>query len=128
MQSSPSAIELLESVTAFLRNDAIPKLSGREAFDARVAANVLDIVERELRLAPKTDAAERDSLTRLPGIREDTFEVMNRQLCEKLASGQYGFDTPGLIDHLWMITLNRLSIDQPGYSSYHAAIHNRSQP
>ncbi|MGN5476460.1 DUF6285 domain-containing protein [Cupriavidus basilensis] len=126
MQDSPNAIDLLQSVTAFLRNAAIPRLSGREAFDARVAANVLDIVERELRLAPDTAAAERDSLRQLLGTDGD-LEALNRQLCEAIAAGHIDLETPGLATHLWTVTLNKLAIDQPAYSSYRAALQAMEQ-
>ena len=50
MQNLPSARELLTAVREFLNNVAMPELSGRARFHARVAANVLGIVERELEL------------------------------------------------------------------------------
>ena len=126
MQDTPNAVDLLQSVTAFLRNAAIPKLSGREAFDARVAANVLDIVARELCLAPEASAAEHERLRRLLGT-DGTLEALNRQLCEAIAAGHIGLDTPGLTRHLWTVTLNKLAIDQPAYSSYRAALQAMEQ-
>ena len=121
MQDRPTANELLQSVSAFLRDALLPKLSGREAFDTRVAANVLDIVERELRLAPAEAAAERQRLCQLLGA-EGSLEALNRQLCDGIAAGCYDLDTPGLTDHLWAVTLSKLAIDQPSYASYQAAL------
>src|SRR5262249_20640403 len=43
----PTTSELLLSVRDFLRTDALLSLKDRNAFLARVAANALDIVERE---------------------------------------------------------------------------------
>ncbi len=126
MQDTPNAIDLLQSVAAFLRNAAIPKLSGREAFDARVAANVLDIVERELRRAPEANAAEHERLRRLLGA-DGALEALNLQLCEAIAAGHIGLYTPGLTEHLWTVTLNKLAIDQPAYSSYRAALQAMEQ-
>ena len=40
--------ELLEAVREFLTNDVMPSTDGRVSFHARVAANVVAIVEREL--------------------------------------------------------------------------------
>lgn len=48
MQDRPSVLELLEAVRAFLENEAMPALDPRRRFHARVAANVLAIVGREL--------------------------------------------------------------------------------
>jgi hypothetical protein len=56
MQDRPTALELLEAVRAFLEDEAMPALDARRRFHARVAANVLAIVGREL-------AAEEESLT-----------------------------------------------------------------
>jgi hypothetical protein len=48
VQDRPSVRELLEAVRAFLEEEAMPALDPRRRFHARVAANVLAIVEREL--------------------------------------------------------------------------------
>jgi hypothetical protein len=58
METMPSAAELLEAVAGCLRDELLPVLSGRAAFQARVAANVLAIAQRELVGAPRADAAE----------------------------------------------------------------------
>jgi hypothetical protein len=117
MQDRPDPDELLASVGEFLREQAMPQLQGRSAFHARVAANVLDIVRRQLALAPQSDAAERAGLRALLG-RDGSLEALNRELCERIASGQLGLHTPALIDHLWQVTLAKLAVDQPRYSTY----------
>lgn len=48
MNDRPTAIELLGAVEEFLRKDAIPNLSGVRRFHARVAANVVAMVAREI--------------------------------------------------------------------------------
>ena len=48
MQDRPGATELLEAVRAFLEEEVVPALDGPRQFHARVAANVLVIVGREL--------------------------------------------------------------------------------
>jgi hypothetical protein len=48
----PTASELLEAVREFLTGQVMPASSGQLAFHARVAANVLGIVARELELGP----------------------------------------------------------------------------
>ncbi|SPD63227.1 conserved protein of unknown function [Cupriavidus taiwanensis] len=117
MQDTPDAAGLIDAVTAFLRDTAIPNLGGRAAFDARVAANVLDIVARELRLAPAALAAEQERLRALLGT-DGTLAELNQRLCEAIASGRFEAATPGLAGHLWAVTLAKLAVDQPGYSSY----------
>jgi aminoglycoside phosphotransferase (APT) family kinase protein len=51
----PTASELLEAVREFLTGQVMPASSGQLAFHARVAANVLGIVARELELGPIPD-------------------------------------------------------------------------
>src|SRR2546427_10614234 len=48
MQDRPSVSELLDAVRAFLEEEVVPALDGPRQFHARVAANVLVIVGREL--------------------------------------------------------------------------------
>jgi aminoglycoside phosphotransferase (APT) family kinase protein len=48
----PTASELLDAVREFLTASVMPATSGQLAFHARVAANVLGIVARELELGP----------------------------------------------------------------------------
>lgn len=53
----PTASELLEAVREFLTSQVMPGTSGQLAFHARVAANVLGIVARELELGPVSPEA-----------------------------------------------------------------------
>lgn len=48
MQDRPTYTELLTAVQQFLENDVVPALDGPKQYHARVAANVLAIVAREL--------------------------------------------------------------------------------
>src|SRR5690554_1784305 len=100
MQDQPSAIELVEAVTEFIRNHAMPQLQGHAAFHARVAANALDIVKRELEIGPEASKEERARQVALLG-RDGTLDELNRALGEKIRTGEVGLETPGLVDHLW---------------------------
>jgi hypothetical protein len=125
MQDQPTAIELVDIVADFIRNHAMPQLQGHAAFHARVAANALDIVKRELQIAPKANAEEMARLKALLG-HEGTLEEMNRDLCAGIEAGKFTLDTPGLADHLWAITMTKLAIDQPKYSGYVRALEEES--
>jgi aminoglycoside phosphotransferase (APT) family kinase protein len=48
----PTASELLDAVRGFLTDDVMPATTGQVAFHARVAANVLGIIAREIELGP----------------------------------------------------------------------------
>jgi hypothetical protein len=67
MQDRPTAVELLEAIREFLEQDVMPAVEGRVQFHSRVAINALGMLERELRLGPDLDAAERDRLGVLLG-------------------------------------------------------------
>src|SRR6185312_15900074 len=57
----PTASELLEAVREFLTGQVMPACTGQVAFHARVAANILGIVAREVELGalpPETGLAD----------------------------------------------------------------------
>ena len=68
MQDRPSARELLEAVEQFLERDVVSALEGPKQFHARVAANVLAIVEREIAGEEQSLLAEWERLARLLGV------------------------------------------------------------
>lgn len=121
MHDRPSAAQLVAAVRDFLERVAQPELSGHSAFCARVAANALAIVERELALAAGQDAAERERLRGLLGG-DGPLEAQNRALCREIRAGRIGLDTPGLLEHLRATTLAKLAVDQPSYSGYRRAL------
>jgi hypothetical protein len=124
MQDPPTITEILDSTSAFLRDVAVPQLSGHAAFHARVAANALDLVKRELELRP---AAERDEHARLASLlqQEGSLEELNAALSERIAAGAVDLTTAGLAEHLWATTLAKLAVDQPTYASYRRELGTR---
>jgi hypothetical protein len=54
----PTASELLDAVRGFLTDQVMPATGGQLSFHARVAANALAIVARELELGPIAREAE----------------------------------------------------------------------
>jgi hypothetical protein len=127
MQDQPTAAELIEAVSDFIRNHAMPQLQGHAAFHARVAANALDIVKRELQIAPEANTAEQARLRALLA-RDGTLDELNRELCARIERGEITLATAGLADHLWDVTLAKLAIDQPNYSGYRRALEERRKP
>lgn len=117
----PRLDELIGSVRDFLRQDVMAATGGRTRFLARVAANSLDIVERELALGPRLRAAERSRLEALLGTRGE-LDALRWQLVEALRDGRMALDTPGLAEHLRQGAVDQLAIDQPGYSGLASAL------
>jgi len=66
----PTAAELVEAVREWLSRDVVPATDGRLQFHARVAANVLSMVERELELGPGQAIAHARRLAEL-GVADD---------------------------------------------------------
>ena len=117
MQDEPRPEELIKAVADFLRNDIAPVISGHNAFKLRVSINALDLVTRQLTLQSRSDAAEAARLSRLLGMQGSLTEL-NRTLADRIAKGELDLQTPGLADHLWQTTMDKLAVDQPNYASY----------
>jgi hypothetical protein len=117
MQDEPTPIELTKSVADFLRHDITPLISGHQAFKLRVAINILDLVTRQLTREAGSDAAEVERLRSLLG-EDGTVMELNRALADRIAKGEVDLATPGLADHLWATTMDKLAVDQPNYATY----------
>jgi hypothetical protein len=117
MQDEPTPTELIKAVADFLRNDITPAIGGHSAFKLRVAINALDLVTRQLALESSSDAEETARLTQLLGMQGSLGEL-NRALASKIASGEADLQTPGLAEHLWQTTMDKLAVDQPNYAAY----------
>jgi hypothetical protein len=117
MMDQPSALELVTAVREFIEKHAMPELQGRTAFHARVAANALAIVARELEQAAPASEDERRRLQDL--LKQDgTLDALNRELCRQIRCGQIAWNDPALGTHLTAATLAKVAIDQPNYSGY----------
>jgi hypothetical protein len=117
MQDEPTPIELTKAVADFLRNDITPLISGHQAFKLRVAVNILDLITRQLTREDGSDAAELERLRALLGV-DGSLTELNRILAERIAKGEVDLATPGLAEHLWATTMDKLAVDQPSYASY----------
>jgi hypothetical protein len=115
MMDQPSVLELVKAVQSFIETKAMPELKGHTAFHARVAANALGIVTRELELGPKAGEREKAQLVALLG-HDGSLEDLNRELCERIREGKIDIESDVLRQHLELTTLDKVAIDQPNYS------------
>jgi hypothetical protein len=76
----PTKAELVEAVREFIERDVMDATEGRVKFHARVAVNVLRMVERELALGDEQAAAHRRGLEEL-GVADE------RALAEAVKDG-----------------------------------------
>ncbi len=121
----PSIRELVTAVRDFLETKAMPELKGHTAFHARVAANALSIVARQLEFYGLASEEETKRLASLLG-HEGALEDLNRELCARIRAGEFTLKTPGLAEHLETTTRDKVAIDQPNYSGLKQALTRRS--
>jgi hypothetical protein len=124
VQDQPTPSEVIGAVALFLKTVVAAETTGATAFQARVAANALEMMARELNIAPAEDAAELSRLKALLG-EEGSLAELNQRLADQIAAGLIDLSTPGLKDHLWSTTLAKLAVDQPTYAAYRASLTER---
>ncbi|HEY5106018.1 MAG TPA: DUF6285 domain-containing protein [Caulobacteraceae bacterium] len=127
MQDPPTPGEILGAVARFLRTAMAGEATGAVAFQARVAANAVEMTRRQIEVAQAREAAEHQRLTVLLGDDGD-LAALNGELARRIRDGEMTLATPGLADHLWTVTLDKLAVDQPTYSGYRTALAERSAP
>nr|MEA2797598.1 hypothetical protein [Phenylobacterium sp.] len=113
MITHPRTEELVEAVAGWI--DAIrPSLDPRNAFLARVAANALATVRRELTQGSAAEAAAVARMSEVLG-RTGDYDDLNGELCARIRAGELTVETPGLLAALRVMALDQLAIDQPNY-------------
>ncbi len=128
MQDRPTVLELLDAVRRFLEHDAVPALDGPRRFHARVAANVVAIVGRELALGDAQLRAERERLAALLGregseappagaaLRDDVA-ALTAALVERIRAGAADREPfrSAVLKHLRATAADKLRIANPRY-------------
>ena len=114
MIDHPRAEELLDAVAGWI-DSVRSDLNPRDAFLARVAANALSVVRRELLQGGVAEAAATERLSELLG-RFGTLAELNSDLCARLREGAMDRDTPGLLAALKANIVDQIAIDQPNYA------------
>jgi DNA-binding CsgD family transcriptional regulator len=126
MYGRPTAVELLDAVQRFLDEEVVPHTDGRRQFLARVSANVLRMLARELQLEEThLDRA----WTALDGVLgpaprpcglaalRAALQAREAELCARIRAG-FG-DTPAerarLVACLRQTVQDKLAVTDPGY-------------
>ncbi len=104
----PTAAELVEAVREWLERDVMPDVSGRLQFHARVAVNVLAMVERELALGPDQAVAHRARLDQLGAL--DDADLANR-----IRAGDLDDRLAEVRELVKASVLDKLSVANPRY-------------
>lgn len=121
MTTHPSTVELVDALVGFIEGVCAPQLKDRDAFLARVAVNALGIVRRELEHGTTLETAAAERLRLLLNRVDGDYAELNAALCSAIRDGDLTIDSPGLLAHLRMETIDRVAIDQPKYAGLKAA-------
>src|SRR3954469_3870645 len=125
MLDQPDGADILDAVSRLLRDTLMPRLPPELVFQARVAANALDLVAREIRFG---DAVEREALQRLRALlqRDGSLQELESELSQRIRDGELDLQSEGVAEHLWQTTLAKLKIDQPNYAGYRRELEARA--
>lgn len=110
----PNAFELLEAVQEFLVKRALPKLSGHVAFEARVAANLLDVARREVEEGPALLEADVAELAQL--LESDaTSDALETELLTLVREGDISDRWDDVVTYLRRRAERGLQVANPKY-------------
>lgn len=119
MYDHPDPDELLAVATRFVRNELVPALPPDLSFKARVLANALDLVARQVTEDERVAAENHTQLTAMLKL-DGPEDVLATELARRIEAGEIAPCDSKLIDYLWTTTLAKLAVDQPKYASYRA--------
>lgn len=121
MQDRPTHDELLAAVEHFLRQEVMPNIAGARSFHARVAANAIGIIRRELQHEEGQLAREWQGLDALLGAVErpggraalrDALAARNAELCDRIRAGDV---SDGIVAHVTQTVRDKLLVTNPGW-------------
>ncbi len=125
MNDQPDAPTLLRAVEGFLEHQVVPKLNGPARYHARVAANVVAIVAREIETEESHWAAEWERLggllgeqTSPPDSRDayrDALRARNEELAARIREGKAdrGEWRRAVVAHLRETVDAKLAVSRP---------------
>lgn len=108
LHTFPDAAQIIDAVREFLRDEVMPATEGTVSFHARVAANLLDTLSRELEQGTAGEERFAAALRELGCQDEDDLAL-------RIRSGDLRSSDPRLVEVLWAITTDRLSVANPSY-------------
>jgi len=116
--SGTEGAELLAAVRQFLRAEVLDELEGFKAYNARVAANALGIVAREMEMSAGFAALDAGIAASL-GLNAE-LDAIPRQIALGLRDGTLAIDE-GLLSYLRKRAMLAIAIDNPKYSGLQQA-------
>jgi hypothetical protein len=118
-RNRPTDAELIDAVVEFLAAELQPHVTTPDIrFKLRIAMNVLGIVARECRSGAAHDQREVESLQKLLKSESTDIVELNTLLCAQVRRGDLDARHDELVSALTAITMDKLSVDNPRYSTY----------
>jgi Domain of unknown function (DUF6285) len=114
MHDRPTAAELVASVREFLERDVMTSTEGRVSFHARVAANVLGVVERELALGSEHEELQRAALADLLG-HDGALPELEAQLAMRIRNTTLDHRRAEVVAHVRNSVRAKLEVANPEY-------------
>ncbi len=109
-----SYAEVVTALRGWAMSQVVPEAQAHAVFEARVANNALGIASRALQLGPVYEARQ--------GQRLSALGITAEALCQSLRQ-DFAFSEDGQTwDHLRLLALERLTIDQPKYAGRGVAL------
>jgi hypothetical protein len=105
---APDAAELLAAVREWLERESFDDASASVRFNARVAVNVLSMVEREIALGPRQAVRHRERLAQL-GCADDD------ELARRIRDGDFGERLPEVRALVFESICDKLAVANPSY-------------
>ncbi len=110
VHDAPTAVELLDAVREFLAAEVMAATDGRTRFHARVAANVVAMVGREIALGPRQQAEYTGLLARL-GVASDA------ELADAIRAGELDGRADEVRTVVRAAVAAKLAVAHPGYGA-----------
>jgi hypothetical protein len=108
LHDRPTVAELLDALGGYLTDDVMEGTEGRLSFHARVASNVVAMIDRQLARGDRDLRAHRERLEGL-GVESDAA------LATALRAGDFDDRLPEVTAALWPSVLAKLAVANPGY-------------
>jgi hypothetical protein len=129
MQDRPTYDELLSAIERFLDEEIVPNVPGSRGFHARVAANAVRAVRRELEAEEEQLAAEWAGLDHLLGPTErpegrsalrEAIAARNAELSERIRRGDADSGAFGVSarEHVRRTVRGKLSVSNPRWTGH----------
>lgn len=105
---APTSVQMVEAVREWLENDVMPAVEGRLNFHARVAINMLAMVEREAALGDKQRIDHEARLAQI-GAADDV------ELARRIREGEFDGSLPQVMGVLKDSIRDKLLVANPKY-------------